>query len=311
LQRLFKNISPPLMANLLIIFTMIAWGTSFISTKIAIAEIPPFTLALLRLSLTSAILWPVFRHLEPTTRLDSTGKRRFAITGFLGITLYFCLENMGLRFTTASNASLITSFAPLLSIALSVMFFRARLSLVEILGVLLGITGSYLTITANGNLDFSSENFVGNLFVIGAMFSWTLYTIFSQKQQARNSDLAIVTYQTIFGTLLLIPFALTEFREWQLFSLQAFGQILYLAAICSAACYFFYIYALKILDIALTTLYLNLVPVTGVITGFLVLGETIYPSQIVGGLLIISAILTANSSKLIDYFSQKRHKKTV
>ena len=143
------------------------------------------------------------------------------------------------------------------------------------------------------------------------MFSWTLYTIFSQKQQARNSDLAIVTYQTIFGTLLLIPFALTEFREWQLFSLQAFGQILYLAAICSAACYFFYIYALKILDIALTTLYLNLVPVTGVITGFLVLGETIYPSQIVGGLLIISAILTANSSKLFDYFSQKRHKKTV
>ncbi len=123
MQRLFKNISPPLMANLLIIFTMIAWGTSFISTKIAIAEIPPFTLALLRLSLTSAILWPVFRHLEPATRLDSTGRRRFAITGFLGITLYFCLENMGLRFTTASNASLITSFAPLLSIALSVMFF--------------------------------------------------------------------------------------------------------------------------------------------------------------------------------------------
>lgn len=309
MQRLFKNISQPLLANLLIIFTMITWGTSFISTKIAIAEIPPFTLALLRLSVTSVILWPIFRHLEPATRLEPAGRRRFAITGFLGITLYFCLENMGLSFTTASNASLITSFAPLLSIALSVMF-RARLSLVEILGVLLGITGSYLTITANGNLDFSSENFVGNLFVIGAMFSWTLYTIFSQKQQARNSDLAIVTYQTIFGTLLLIPFALTEFRQWHLFSLQAFCQILYLAAICSAACYFFYIYALKILDIALTTLYLNLVPVTGVLTGFLVLGETIYPSQIVGGLLIISAILTANSSKLIDYFSQKDHKKT-
>ena len=305
IQRIRRRLSPALTANILIFLTMIAWGTSFISTKIAIREIPPFTLALLRLSLTSALLWPIFRHFEPDTRLDEAGRRRFAITGLLGITLYFCFENWGIRLTTASNASLITSVTPIMAIALNLLFFRARLSLAEFGGVLLGIVGSYLTITANGSLDLSSSNFAGNVFVIGAMISWAFYTIFSKKQQARNSDLAIVTYQTLFGTILLVPFALTEAPQWHTFSALAFAQLVYLAVICSAACYFLYIYSLKVLDIALTTLYLNLVPITGVITGYLILDETIYPSQLLGGLLIIGAILTANINPLCRFFQKK------
>lgn len=301
LRNIQANYSRTIIANILLFFTMIAWGTSFISTKIAIAEVPPFTIAFIRLAITSCILWPIFRKYEPTTRLDQKGKSLFAITGLLGITIYFCFENIGIKLTTASNASLITSVTPILSITLNMLFFKARLSLCELLGVLLGIGGSYLTITANGALDTTSDNFLGNVFVIGSMISWSFYTIFSKKQQSNNSDLAIVTYQTIFGTLFLIPFAATEYHQWHLFSFSALLQIIYLAVICSAACYFLYIYVLKILDVTLTTIYLNLVPITGIITGYLVLDERILPIQLLGGIMILAAILVANLDKLLKF----------
>lgn len=276
---------------------MLFWGTSFINTKIALNEIPPVTLAFIRFSLASALLWLALRKAEPGSALGREDGWKIALAGFTGIAIYFCLENTGIYYTTASNASLIASLAPILSIALNMLFFRARLSALEGMGVALGIGGAYLTVTANGNLDFSSDHFLGNLFMLGAMVAWSFYTILSKHLQGKRSGLFLVTYQTLFGTLLLAPLALLEYDRWQAFSFLALAQILYLAVLCSGVGYFLYIYALKVLDVAVTTLYLNLIPVVGVISGYLILDERILPVQLAGGVVILLAIFIANLDK--------------
>lgn len=310
LQTLLEKVnafcSPIALANIAMIITVLAWGTSFISTKIAVAEIPPITLAFIRFFITSILLYAIIRKVEPKTKMTGRDRGKVALAGVIGISLYFCLENTAIQLTTASNASLITSVTPILSIALNLFFFRARLSLLQIVGIVIGIGGAYLTVTANGRIDFSSATFQGNLFMLGAMTAWAFYTVLSKHLQSQYSGIFLVAWQTIFATTLLAPLSLLEYGHWQSFSFHALGQIVYLAVICSGLGYFLYVYALKTLDVVVTTLYLNLVPVVGVASGYVILGETVLPIQIIGGAIIICAICIANFDRTLPLFQKRR-----
>lgn len=283
-----------MLANLAMLITVILWGVSFVSIKVAVSEVPPITMALIRFIIATAILLTILKVAEPTSRLKKDHFLKMLAAGCLGITLYFCFENNGVKLTTASNASLITSIIPVIAITLDIIIFKARTSAIQLMGMTGAMVGAYLAVTANGQVDFTSETFKGNLLIVMAMLSWSFYTLVNKSLREKYSGLFLTAYQTLFGTLLLIPASLIEYKQWQLFSLKAFANILFLAVFCSAVCYFLYIYALKRLDVAVTTLYLNLVPIVGVFSGYLVLKESILPIQLLGGAIIIAAIVVVN-----------------
>ncbi|WP_371372701.1 DMT family transporter [Sporomusa aerivorans] len=283
-----------LLANIAMLVTIFFWGVSFISIKITVAEVPPVTMALIRFAIASAMLGLLLRKFEPGARLEKADIPRMALAGCLGITLYFYFENIGVKLTTAVNASLIVTIIPILAIGLDILFFGARLSVVKFASIAVAIVGTYFSVTANGQLDLNSDNFVGNLFVIGAMLSWTFYTLVNKSLQNKYTGMSMTTYQTIIGTVFLLPLALTEISEWQIFSLTAFLHMLFLAVFCSVACYLLYMYVLKHLDVAITTLYLNLVPVVGVVSGYFILGESVLPIQLIGGAVTLLAIVIMN-----------------
>jgi len=287
-------VSVKLLANLAMLVTVTLWGMSFVSIKTALQEVPPITLALLRFMIASTILLIITKRIEPAAKLHSPDLGKMILAGFLGITLYFYCENTALRLTTASSAALITSIVPIIAITLDILVFKTKVSFMQCLGITIALSGAYLAITANGQLDFSSQTFIGNLFVVGAMLTWSLYTLLNKSFQGKYSGLFLTTYQSLFGTMFLIPLSLLEYKEWQLFSLTAFGNILFLAIGCSALGYFLYIYALSKLDVTITTLYLNLMSIIGVLGGHFLLQETIFPAQIAGGAMIIFSIIMIN-----------------
>lgn len=292
-------------ANLIMLLIVLIWGSSFISIKIAVREIPPITLAFIRFLITSIILYCGLKISEPQTKVSKADYFPLGLAGFMGITIYFCFENTALSLTSASNASLIACLTPIMAIALNIFFFKARLSGLEVIGSAIGLIGAYLTITANGDLSLASDNFKGNMLMIGAMFSWAIFTLLSKKIQHKYSSLCIVTYQTIFATITLLPLACFEYQKWQPFSLLALTQVLFLAVFCSALGNYLYVYALKILDVTVTTIYLNLVPIVGVIAGSLILNETVLPIQLLGGTIIISAILIINLERTFNLWQNQ------
>ncbi|SMC50688.1 DMT family transporter [Sporomusa malonica] len=283
-----------LIANIMMFVTIVFWGISFISIKIAVEEVPPVTMALLRFVIASVMLWVLLKKIEPDTKIEKADIPKMILAGCLGITLYFYFENIGVKLTTAVNASLIVTIVPIIAIALDVVFFGAPVSPYKLAGIVIAVGGTYLSVTANGELDFNSANFIGNLLVVGAMLAWVFYTLVNKSLQNKYSGLYMTTYQTIIGTVFLLPLSLTEYSEWQVFSLTALWHILFLAIFCSVICYLLYMYALKHLDVAITTLYLNLVPVVGVMGGYFILGESVLPIQLVGGLLTLLAIVIIN-----------------
>lgn len=283
-----------LLANLAMLITVTLWGMSFISIKTAVSEVPPITLALLRFMIASTILLTITRKIEPTAQLQRRDWGKMIIAGFFGITLYFYLENTGVSLTTASSAALITAIIPILAITLDMLVFKTKIPLIQSLGIIGAMSGAYLAITANGQLDFSSQTFKGNLCIVGAMLSWSLYTLLNKSLRGKYSGLFLTTYQTLFGTMFLIPLSLFEYHQWHLFSWHALANIFYLAICCSALGYFLYIYALSKLDVTITTLYLNLMSIIGVLSGHFLLAETIFPTQILGGIMILISIIIIN-----------------
>ncbi|EGW41572.1 DMT family transporter [Desulfosporosinus sp. OT] len=286
-----KNV---LKANLAMVAVIIIWGISYVSIKATLIEIPPITMALIRFMIASLILGMIIRRVEPKAKLDKSDLPKMVLGGIFGITLYFILENIGVKFTTATNASLIVSVVPIITITLDVLFFHGKISLIKLLGVGIAIGGSYLAVTANGRVELNSAHFIGNILMIAAMLSWAFFTLVNKSLQEKYSGLFSTAYQTIFGTLLFIPLSLFEYKEWKLVSLIALGNILFQAIFCSCVAYLLYNYALKRLDVALTTIYLNLIPVVGVLSGYLILKERVLAIQLVGGLITLLAIIIIN-----------------
>ncbi len=287
------------------VVVVILWGYSFVSIKIAVSFVPPVTMALLRFMIASVILFILLKKLEPAATLEKRDLLRMGSAGFLGVTLYFFLENTGIKLSTASNAALIASVIPILATSLDICFYRTKVSATQCLGMVLAIAGTYLAITANGQVRLDSVHFKGNVLIVCAMVSWVLYTLCNKSFGAKYSGLSVTAWQHMLGTALLIPLAITEYQQWKLFPVSILLHIIFLAAFCSAGCYLLYIYALRKLDVAATTMYLNLVPIVGVICGHLLLGETVLPVQLLGGAVIIGGILLVNLINRKDAISAK------
>lgn len=289
--RLKKNMLLPVLA---ITFTAVIWGLSFLSIKVSVAVIPPMTLALVRFLMASVILTVMIKIIEPRSKLRKKDIPALSLAGVIGITVYFFFENNGVKMTTASVASIIIAAIPILSILADYIFFKSPLSPYKVFCVLLSILGVYLVVGANLSGPNGRGNLPGNLMMLGAALSWVFYAIITRPLGKKHSQLYIVTYQTIFGTICLIPFSLLEMGGWQPVSIVVMLNVAFLGVFCSALGYYLYVYALKILGIGVVSLFINLIPVVTVISSYFILKETISPAQMAGGALIVVSVYLAS-----------------
>lgn len=104
-----KNSSLYLLAA---IIAILLWSTSFVGTKIAYSSFPPLTLGAARFVIASMILGAIMLARKEFVRPAPKDIGLMGLSGVLGTTLYFALENIGLELTTASSAALIVASYP-------------------------------------------------------------------------------------------------------------------------------------------------------------------------------------------------------
>lgn len=276
-----------------ILFVMVVWGLSFLSIKVAVQVFAPMSLALSRFVIASVILITILKIREPGTRLDKKDMPRLALSGIVGITVYFFFENNGIKLTTASTASIIIATIPILTLLSDYIFCGNRLTWPKLIGVMLSFWGVYLTVSGSGQFSFRSEYFVGNLHMLGAAVAWVVYSLVTRPLGVRYSKLAITTYQTLYGTLAIFPFTLFERNNWNMVDGTVILNIFFLGIFGSALGYYIYVNAMEELGVSISSLFLNLIPVVTVIGSYFFLGEKITPAQMLGGGVIILAVYLA------------------
>lgn len=106
------------------LFTIIIWGTTFISTKVLLVDFRPVEILFFRFVMGYAALFLVCpRRMKNVTRRQEAA---FALAGLSGISLYYLLENIALTYTLASNVGVIISAAPFFTAILSRFVLRSE-----------------------------------------------------------------------------------------------------------------------------------------------------------------------------------------
>lgn len=280
------------MGFLAIICTAVFWGLSFVSIKITLAVIPPMTLALFRFLIALAILFMLLKKWEPETKIAMRDMPSMALSGVLGVTMYFYFQNHGVKLTTASAASMIIAAIPIMTVVGESLLFKTKLTLAKIAGVILSIGGVYLIIASPA--EVSPDHFAGNLFMLGSAVAWVLYSLATRPLSTKYSQLAVASYQILFGTIALVPFVFFETFDWRAIDLTIVLHLLYLGCFCSALANYLYVYAMGILGVSSVSLFINLVPVISVLGGLIILQEPVSALQIIGGAVILFSVYIAN-----------------
>lgn len=288
--------------HLMTLFTVIVWGTTYVSTKVLINHgLSPAEIMLLRFILAYLCIWPLSPH-----RLFCSSWRDEGIMLLLGMTggsLYFIVENTSLSITLASNVSLILCTAPLLSALLLRMFNKnEKLYNNLIYGALLALLGVAFVVF-NGHFILKL-NPLGDFLAFMAALMWAFYSLLLKKVDSHYPITFITRKVFIYGMLTILPYFI--FRPMTLTPAMLMQPIiwmnlLFLALLASLVCFILWNVAVKNIGPITATNYLYIQPVVTLITAAVVINEVITPLAIVGCLLIIGGV----------YVSQKRRKNYV
>lgn len=279
-------------ASIAILITTLFWGFSYVSTKTLLNELSPLQIATARFALASLILlvYGVVTHrLKPLTAGDLKG---LLLGTLFGIPIYFLLENYGIAKTNAGTASLLVATTPVQNIIFSSMFLHQKHPWSSWAGVFLSAIGVYIVV-GGIHLEVNLEQAYGNLLVLGAAASWVIYTNINQGLLKRNEAYSLNFYQTVLGAICLVLLLAGHREVLPATNLNSriWGNLLFLAVCCSAVAYLTYLFALNILGSTTVTTFLNFVPVCGVLSGIVFLGEPFGLNEICGGGIILSGII--------------------
>jgi drug/metabolite transporter (DMT)-like permease len=289
-------------ALLAIIICVFFWGISFVSIKIAVTAFPPMTLGAFRFALAVVFLVFIKARAAPKEKLKRRDLPWLIGAGLVGVTLYFFCENNGVSLVAASEASIIIAFIPILAmiaewLAEKLRFFRhkqqapAPFAARRWFGALISMAGVWLV--ARVSPSGVGSGGMGYLYMAGASLSWVAYCFLTKPHFARCSRIYIVFWQSVFGFIGFLPFAAREFPSWGIPNPLVLGHVIFLGICCSALGYWFYAYSLEILGVAVSSVFLNFIPVVTAIAGFTFLGERLMPLQWLGAALVLSGVTLA------------------
>ncbi|MBI3976168.1 MAG: DMT family transporter [Armatimonadetes bacterium] len=284
--------SPRLSALGSLLVVMLIWGNGFVAAKLALLEVPPLLFALLRFGLASALLVPLAQARGGLALLPRPlPLGTLALMGLTGITLTFVTINFALTLTSASSAAMIQGAGPAITAGLAIVFLGERFSRNRALGIGTSALGVALIVLAANLGTGAGTSLLGDLLMLSGTVSWAVYTILSKGLKA-TSRLAVTTYSTVFGTLLLVPLAAYDLaiRPPATISPISWLAVLYVGAGSSALGYVLWNRALRALDASQVMNFLNLIPVLGVASAALILGEAPLPVQLFGSALVLAGV---------------------
>lgn len=267
---------------------MLIWGLTFIATKIALREFPPFQLSVARLALAWLVLYPFARR--EGLRLRSMLQPELLWLGLTGVALFYGFETIGMQYTSAASGSLFQAALPCLTAFFSFLFLKEKLSRMQFAGIALSILGVIL-ITLTGALHLEGDSLLGSLLVLVSLLSWVAYTILGKRMTLRYSSLVITTATMGAGLLFLLPFGGIELAVVGAPhpTLAGWSAFLFLSLGGSAAAYYFWNHALQFMDANTASPFINLIPVVGLIAALL-WGEPVSIFQLAGGALAIAGV---------------------
>jgi drug/metabolite transporter (DMT)-like permease len=286
----------------MLVLATATWGSAFIAGKFAVQSFEPATVAFLRFLGAAVLLFPLMWLMEKNRKkptLKDYGL--FAVLGLTGIALYNICFFLATKHAPVIKSSLFIASNPVLIVLLSGLFLKETITKNNIIGMIIALTGVTFIITDGHLLTLLQFGFEPIDFVLlGAVISWALYSVVGKVVLKKYSSVESTTYAVAFGTVFLLPFALTE-TSWQDIQQASFSTwiaIAHMSIFVTVISFVLYYNGIKEVGAAKASIFINVMPVSAVIMATIFLGETFTWAHAVGAAFVLSGVYIGTNPKL-------------
>lgn len=275
---------------------MLFWGGNSVAGKMAVGNISPMLLTLMRWVIAAAIIAPFaindLKRDWPTIR---NHWRLLTFYGVFGFTLFNVLLYSALTKTSAVNASIVQAAGPAAVYFFNFILFRTQITVWQIAGFIFTLAG-VMTVAIHGDIArlTSLDLNAGDALVLAAVLVYTLYTVYLRYKPQINWKSLIVILSTL-AAFAAIPFTLLEWQNGTFISPTNTGILimLYAGILPSIVSQIFFIKGVELIGSNRAGIFINLIPIFGTALAIAILGEKLEVFHIVALVLVIAGIWLA------------------
>jgi drug/metabolite transporter (DMT)-like permease len=282
---------------LLLLALSVIWGLAFVAIRRADFELSPVNLALLRWFIAGGVflvLIPLYgKSKAPFEKKDIA---RLLLVSAANVGGYHISLNYAETIVDSGLAGLLISFGPLFAVVLSAVFLKEKVGKRLVSALLLGILGAIMLALSSG--DFSFKYITGPIAVIFAAFSYAAFAVALKPLVAKYGVFWTAGWAAVLGTAMMLPLISGSLaREVAGMSLDGWLSVLYLSLLSSVVGYFIFYTLVSSRAVSSLSIQLYLIPVVSVVGGALILGESVTPVAILGGVALLGGVYLATGVK--------------
>ena len=251
----------------------VIWGFNWTAMKVAIADIAPFTFRTLCLGLGSGVLFAFMRASGQPLAIARDQWQRLVLIAFFNITCWNILVIFGLSLLPSGRAAILAYTMPAWAIPLSVLLLGERLTARKLLGLALGMAGMALLVWDEFHRIQGAPR--GALLVLGAAFTWAIGTLLQKKYPVRAPVAAYTAWLMLLGgvPIYIGALLLEDFSRLADVSVASALGATYNVLLAFAWAHWAWIKLATSLSVTVFSLSMLVIPVVGVFSGMLFLGE--------------------------------------
>jgi drug/metabolite transporter (DMT)-like permease len=285
-------------ASLYAAMAIFFWGVSFVSAKIVLGKLDPFTLIVFRFGIGAVFLLAVILLTRERILFSLRYFPHLFILAILGTFCHQLLQTTSLIFIDASSAGWLISVTPVFTVLLSMIFLHEKMSIGKALGIIAAIMGVIMVTTAGNDDGWNFTFNIGFFLMLLSTLNWAVYTVLLKSLKIPLEPTALTFYITFIGFLVSLPFIIRNHGWESLPGLTAveWGHLLFLGIFVSGTGYWFWAKSLQVLQASQAGVLLYLEPIVTFAAAIIILHEKAMLTSIAGGLIIIAGVAAVNGN---------------
>jgi drug/metabolite transporter (DMT)-like permease len=286
-SRVDHGVTPRRIAYLQLLVVAVLFGGTWPAGKVAVDHAPPLTIAFIRFALSSILLWGWARARGRTVPLPSRADLPLVFAlGVTGIAIYNALFLFGLQRTPATDGSiLVPGLIPVMTTLLAWRVFHQRPTRLVVIGFSVAVAGLLIVVNPTG--AESNSRLLGDGLLVGAAVCWAVYTILGRAATTRFDSVLATTYAAVTGALILLPFSIPGWGKLVHAPAVTWLAIAYLAPLGTVVAFVLFYEGVRKIGSARAAAFTLLVPVFGVTSSVVVLGEKLRWQLALGGAIVL------------------------
>jgi len=281
----------------------LTWATNMALGRWLRNDVGPLTLAAARYSVAALVLAVLLQRQPPSGRVGRgsrarwLGPDRWLLLGMAlsGVVIFTPTLYLGLRLTTAVNATLINGMGPLVTGVLAALMIREPMSRRQVVGAVIGLAG--VAVLIPGGFPSSGQAIRvnwGDLIVLAAVTLWGVYSVLGRRVMRQRSPLSATALSVFLGLPFLLIAAIWEIHTTPI-DLDPIHilALVYIGIAPGVIGFLSWNAGVRRLGPSGAMVFYNTLPLYGALLGYLALGEPIGPNHLLGGALIVGGGLWA------------------